>query len=532
MDCSRIFACKNYVVFVGLMILLVASMLSWITSARLEAFHQYHLDIGHESISGVNKQVAHYVNEKQRMVKLFAEEHIDRIRALASDPNNDALKEDLGILLTRYFPDRFAFSIADNSGEPLFEDFDGLVSELCLSDVKEFSKDRHVYHPYIHPNTEGYHFDIMVRYDEGSEKEGIFFVSFLADVLGNIINSIQSPNHQIMLILPQRDNLIEVIAEGARNHWARDDYRLSEGELMRISMRHDVPGTRWQVIEFHNSELHENYRNKLILESIGIFLIFIFIAVQLVIRLRKEERQREYVQEQKKVLMGVVSHEFRSPASVVTCALDLIADSGVGKANSDVKKYIDLASSSAERLLLLVDDFLDIQKIESRSLEFNKQKSRLRSVVADAVEQNKLYGKQFSVHYELKKPLANDDVFCDENRIGQVLTNFLSNAAKYGGENDTIEVAVKRVGKRLRVSVRDHGPGIPKDFQSRVFEAFAMAHAPKKELTNDQKVKSSGLGLSIAKAIIEHHGGSIGFDTKTDPQSATGTTFWFELPVI
>jgi len=532
LDCSRIFACKNYVVFVGVMILLVAGALGWIASARLEAFHQHHLDIGHESIGGVNKQVAHYVNEKQRMVKLFAEEHIDRIRALASDPNNDALKEDLGKLLTRYFPDRFAFSITDNSGEPLFEDFDGLVSQLCLSDVKQFSKDRHAYHPYIHPNPEGYHFDIMVRYDEGNNREGIFFVSFLADVLGNIINSIQSPNHQVMLILPQRNNLIEVIAEGARNHWARDDYRLSEEELTRISMRHDVPGTRWQVIEFHNPELHKNYRNKLILESIGIFLIFIFIALQLVFRLRKEERQREIAQEQKKALMGVISHEFRSPASAITCALDLIADSSAGEANPDVKKYIDLASGSASRLLLLVDDFLEIQKIESGSLEFDIQESQLSSVVADVVEQNKLYAEQFSAHYKLKEPLANDHVSCDENRIGQVLTNLLSNAAKYGGENDTIEVAVTRVGKRLRVSIRDHGPGISENFQSRVFEAFAMAHAPKKELTNDQKIKSSGLGLSIAKAIIEHHGGSIGFDTKTEPQSETGTTFWFELPVV
>ncbi|MCK4587419.1 MAG: ATP-binding protein, partial [Gammaproteobacteria bacterium] len=87
---------------------------------------------------------------------------------------------------------------------------------------------------------------------------------------------------------------------------------------------------------------------------------------------------------------------------------------------------------------------------------------------------------------------------------------------------------VTRIGKRLRVSVCDHGPGIPNEFQSRAFEKFAMAYTQK----NDQKVKSSGLGLSIAKAIIEQHNGTIGFDTKTNAQSGTGTTFWFELPIL
>ena len=157
-------------------------------------------------------------------------------------------------------------------------------------------------------------------------------------------------------------------------------------------------------------------------------------------------------------------------------------------------------------------------------------------MVTDAVIRNKLYAEQFSTRYVLKEPLANDSVLCDEHRIEQVLTNFLTNAAKYGGEGDAIDVAVTRAGMQLRVSVSDHGPGIPKDFQPRVFEKFAMAHAPKKAQKNDQKVKSSGLGLSIAKAIIEQHGGTLGFTTKTDvdgdTESATGTTFWFELPVL
>ncbi len=529
MKYSHRFFCKSYVIFVALLILLVIAMLSMIANARLNAFHKYQLDIGHESTRGVEQQVVFYIAEKQRLVDLFAKEHIDSLRTLATNPDNDELHENLGKLLTRYFPKHFAFSIANNSGEPLFEDFDGLIGELCLSDIKEFSETSGQYHPYIHPSMGNYHFDIMVPYGKDG-KEGIFFVSFPADVLGDIINSIQSPGQQLMLILPQRKDLIEVVAEGARNHWSRDDYRLTTEERALISMRHDIAGTRWQAIHFHNLVLHINYRNNLMLESAQIFLAFLIIAALLVARLRHEERQRELAEEQRQALMSVVSHEFRSPASVIKSALDLVADGDAGEINVDVKKYIDMASSNTSRLLLLVNDFLDIQKIESGNLQLDKQESQLSSVVTDAVFHNKLYAKKFSVTFNLKNSLANDHVFCDEHRIGQVITNFLSNAAKYGGINDNIDIAVVRVGKRLRVNVRDHGPGILEEFQPHVFEKFAMAEAPKQ--AKDQQVRSSGLGLSIAKAIIEQHGGSIGFDTKIHPHSEAGTTFWFELPIM
>lgn len=262
MTCNRILICKNYVFFAGLMVLMVAGILIWILNLRLAAFSQHQLDITHESLTGVEKQVAYYVAEKQRMVELFVHENIDLVSALAKAPDNDKLHQSLGKTLSLYFPDRFAFSIADKDGTPLFEDFDGLVSNLCLSDVKQFSLEQQAYLPYIHPNSEGYHFDIMVRYGNG-KTAGIFFVSFLADILGDIIKSIQGPYQKIMLIYPQRDNLMEVVAGGARNHELRDDYRLSEQEQSRISLRLDIAGTRWQAIDFHNDSLYSSFKNKL-----------------------------------------------------------------------------------------------------------------------------------------------------------------------------------------------------------------------------------------------------------------------------
>ena len=518
---------KNYVFFVVLLIMLVAGMLTWIASARMLAFHQFYVDIGHESLNGVDQQVSFYISEKRRIVETFVHDHIDQIRMLASNPDSDTYHDDLVEDLAEYFPDYFAFSLTNNKGIPLFQDFDGLISDLCLSDVKQYLSGEDHYHPYIHPNTEGYHFDIMVRYGAG-DNEGVFFVSFLADVLSNIINSIQGPDHKIMLIQPLKEDLIEVVAEGARNKWLRNDYRLDSNEKELIYSRHDVKGTRWQAVDFHNTDLHSSYRNELIFESLLIFFLFVSIAMLLVVRLRNEEFQRLVLENQKKEIMGMVSHEFRSPAASIKSALNHVSRGAAGNIDAKAKEFIDLAADRCSHLLFLVDDFVDIQNLESGSLKFNKQKASLKDIVVDAVKQNKPYAMQFSVEYKLLEPLAADFVYCDVYRIHQVLTNFLSNAAKYGSDNDVIKITIVRKAWRLRVSITDHGSGISEEFRASLFEKFAMAYAPKK----DQKIKSSGLGLNIAKAIVEQHDGTVGFETSTDEKTGTGTTFWFEIPVL
>jgi len=512
---------KNYVIFVILLTLLVAIVLFWTGVERLIAFHQYHQDISHSSVFGVENQVAASIESKNHMVAIFAKEHLRLIRALAKNPQNDGLHDKLDRLLSAHFPDHFAFTVTDKSGTPRFEDFDGFVSQLCLNDIKKFASSREQYLPYIHPNTEGYHDDVMVTYgDRGVE--GIFFVSFLADYLGEILKSIEAPGHKLMLIYPQRKDLIEVVDKGARNHIIRNDYRLKESEKRNILTRHDIAGTHWQVVDFHDPDLFVDYRNNILMESVFILLIFSVVGGVCIVRLHKEEQQRELAEAQRETLMSVVSHEFRSPASVIKSALDMIRDGDVGEVNKDVRKYIDMAANNTSRLLYLVNDFLDLQKMEAGHLNFDKKKTRLSDVVQRAIENNKLFAEKVQASLNLNRPVAEGNVVCDANRIEQVLTNLITNAVKYGKAKDEIEITVQRVGNSLRVNVTDHGPGIPEEFRSRVFEKFAMAH-----VAQDPKVKGSGLGLTISKAIIENHGGKIGFDTELNDR----TTFWFELPV-
>jgi len=243
-----------------------------------------------------------------------------------------------------------------------------------------------------------------------------------------------------------------------------------------------------------------------------------------VTRLWREEKQRKLAELHKEELMSVVSHELRTPAANAKSALDLILEGDAGEISEDVRKYIKMASLSTSRLLHLIKDFLDIQKYESGHLLLNKENTVIDELVTRVVENNKMYSSKFNCEFRLIKPLVHAEVYCDKYRIEQVLTNLLSNAAKYGSDKDVIEISVSRIKNSIRVAVTDHGPGIPKHFQSRIFEKFAMAATH----SNNSDVESTGLGLSIAKAIITLHAGNIGFESKT----GIGSTFYFELPSV
>ena len=134
-----------------------------------------------------------------------------------------------------------------------------------------------------------------------------------------------------------------------------------------------------------------------------------------------------------------------------------------------------------------------------------------------------MYARQFGVTFLLNDTTVGVKVHCDATRIEQVLANLLSNAAKYGATNDIIEILVNKPKPSVvRISVIDHGEGIPLDMQGKIFQKFVMVRSEK-----SGKVRSSGLGLSISKAIIDEHNGSIGFES----QPGQGATFYFELPV-
>ncbi|MBD2314730.1 PAS domain S-box protein [Desertifilum sp. FACHB-1129] len=224
----------------------------------------------------------------------------------------------------------------------------------------------------------------------------------------------------------------------------------------------------------------------------------------------------------KNEFVSMVSHELRTPLTSIRGSLSLMMGGVVGELPAPAKSLIEIAYKNSERLVLLINDILDIEKIESGKMDFSLQPFDLVSLVEQAIEANRAYGEQFGVSFCLETEVENIQVNVDSTRLMQVMANLLSNAAKFSPLNDVVTVQIQaQLGEWVQVSVRDRGAGIPEAFRSQIFQKFAQADS-----SDSRQKGGTGLGLSISKAIIERLGGEIGFDTEVD----RGTTFYFSLP--
>lgn len=233
--------------------------------------------------------------------------------------------------------------------------------------------------------------------------------------------------------------------------------------------------------------------------------------------------ERKQIDRLKNEFVSIVSHELRTPLTSVRGSLSLVTGGVAGEIPSQAKALIEIAVKNTERLILLINDILDIEKIESGKMDFNLEKLEIQPLVEQAIADNQPFAEQFSVHLQLEQTLPNAIVKVDRDRLLQVFTNLLSNAAKFSPPQAVVSVRIFRHQQKIRIEVSDHGSGIPEEFRPRIFQKFVQADA-----SIARRKGGTGLGLSICKAIVEHLGGTIGFKTET----LVGTTFYIELPEV
>ena len=227
------------------------------------------------------------------------------------------------------------------------------------------------------------------------------------------------------------------------------------------------------------------------------------------------------VERMKTEFVSMVSHELRTPLTSIRGSLALL-ERGIGGAIApEAKELIDVAYKNSERLSLLINDILDIEKIESDKIRFDMKRYSLRSLVEQGVAANRGYAQTYDIALHLLEPIADLDIVVDSNRFMQVLANLISNAVKFSPPHGEVEIAVLPANDSVRIEVRDRGPGIPAEFQSRMFLRFSQA-----DTSNTRAKGGSGLGLSITKSIIEKMHGEIGFAAR----DGGGTVFFFTLP--
>ena len=231
--------------------------------------------------------------------------------------------------------------------------------------------------------------------------------------------------------------------------------------------------------------------------------------------------ERKRLERMKDEFVSTVSHELRTPLTSITGSLGLLASKAAGELSGPAARLLKIAHGNSQRLVRLVNDILDIEKLQSGHVVFNLRRVEVRSLVQESVEAIGEFAQGLGVRIRIEAAHAVQDVRADTDRLAQVITNLLSNAVKFSSPNNEVVVTIENGAGLVRISVRDHGPGIATEFKSRVFERFAQADA-----TNARRKGGTGLGLSIVKEIVGRLAGKVGF--RDAPGG--GTIFYVELP--
>ncbi|MGZ3420364.1 MAG: ATP-binding protein [Polyangiales bacterium] len=240
-----------------------------------------------------------------------------------------------------------------------------------------------------------------------------------------------------------------------------------------------------------------------------------------VVLIVRDITERKELERMKGEFVSTVSHELRTPLTSIRGALGLIEGGVAGEASTEVRELVTIARSSCDRLIRLVNDILDLEKMESGRLSLQLGRVSAPKIVAACLDNVRAVAEQRNITIETKVAPELETMNADEDRLVQVLTNLVSNAVKFSPDGSTVTVAVEDAGDRVRFAVRDRGQGIAESERSKLFRRFQQLDG-----SDRRKHGGTGLGLSIAKAIVEAHGGTISVES----EPGKGSSFAFEIP--
>lgn len=237
----------------------------------------------------------------------------------------------------------------------------------------------------------------------------------------------------------------------------------------------------------------------------------------------QEHEKTKAALEVKSQFLSTVSHELRTPLTSIKGTLDLVNSGVMGPLPETMKPVLGVAGKNSKRLANLIDDLLDLQKIEAGEMAFRFDMLNINDLVEDSVALSQGYADQMGV--SLSVTLADQDIFIngDANRLSQVMANLISNASKFSHKGGTVDIEVKRTGDKVRIFVKDKGVGIPENAKERVFGRFSQVDS-----SDQRRVGGTGLGMNISKKIVERHDGHIDYESTL----GKGTTFFVEFDIV
>ena len=231
--------------------------------------------------------------------------------------------------------------------------------------------------------------------------------------------------------------------------------------------------------------------------------------------------ERKNMEQMKDEFVSTVSHELRTPLTSISGALKLMVSGALGEMPEKSRTMLDIAYKNSQRLTLLINDLLDMEKLLAGKMAFNLHKQPLRTLLEQTVYENRAYGDQYQVSFQLAPVADTLQVMVDEQRFLQVMSNLLSNAAKFSPPGNRVDIRTAAEDGNVRISVVDYGSGIPLEFQHRLFQKFSQADA-----SDSRQKGGTGLGLAITQELLENMNGKISVES----QPGLGSCFTISLP--
>jgi signal transduction histidine kinase/ActR/RegA family two-component response regulator len=242
---------------------------------------------------------------------------------------------------------------------------------------------------------------------------------------------------------------------------------------------------------------------------------------EMAISLKAQNEKLKELNRLKTDFVSTVSHELRTPLTAIKGSIGLILGKVTGPIPPETAEMLQITQKNTDRLIRLINEVLDVAKIEAGAIQMSFDKFSLVETISHAVLGIEAYAQTQGIRLVWQRPNISPLVVIDRDRIEQVITNLVSNAIKFTEPGGCVTVSCAWEGDRVVVQVRDTGRGIPEEFFDRIFQKFQQA-----ESAANKVKEGTGLGLTIAKAIVEEHGGSIWVESKV----GAGSTFSFSLP--
>ncbi|MFA6233647.1 MAG: ATP-binding protein [Bacteroidota bacterium] len=366
------------------------------------------------------------------------------------------------------------------------------------------------------PEMDGYEFCTRIKADAELSSIPVILLTTLSDPQ-DIIRGLESGADNFLNKPYSEDALLSRIKYILVNMDVRTRMRTGMGiEIYFANKKHYLTSERIQIIDLLLSTYENAVDKNRELELANKKLRTVQEEIE------KSNEQLKQLNEQKNMLLGMAAHDLRNPLYLIEGYSDFLLKEQSENISADQRTIISAIQSSSTYMVQMINDLLDVHKIETGKMDLKLEVADFAQVVRTVIERNAFGSKKKGVEIAVSLPDGIPHFLFDPSRIEQVMGNLIDNAIKFSFKGSAIEVSVQYDDTEVMFCVRDHGPGIPDKEQGKLFKAFSTTSV--KPTGNE---KSTGLGLAIAESIVSKHNGRIWVES----EPGKGSQFSFALPV-